>query len=142
MTPTGVDIYDNQRTHLSICMIVVRLAMAKPKKASMKEKLAALRAKATQATDPFWGAEEDEWITVDVDIDSIAVDEDESDAWKTTTTINCRIDGEEYMDLEIPFWAVDSMFAALEDADVDDAGEATLKFRRSKDGKKNEGKWK
>ncbi len=115
--------------------------MAK-KKTSTKDRLAALRAKATQATDPFWGAEEDEWITVTVNIDSITVEEDDDDAWKTTTSINCVIDGEEYDDMEVPFWAVDSMFEALEDAEVDDDSNATLRFRRSKDGKKNEGKWK
>jgi len=115
--------------------------MAK-KKPSMKDKLAELRAKATQATDPFWGAEEDDWIEVIIDIDSITVDEDEKDKWKTTTSINCIIEGEEYDDMEVPFWAVDSMFEALEDAEPDDNNMATLKFRRSKDGKKNEGKWK
>jgi len=137
MTPTGVDKVDNQRTHQSICMTVVRLVMAKP-----KDKLAALRAKATQATDPFWGAEEDEWIDVTIDIDSIAVEEDEKENWKTTTTITCSIDGENYDDMEVPFWAVDSMFEALEDADIDEDGNAALRFKRMKDGKKNEGKWK
>ncbi len=125
-----------------LCMTVwLPTAMAKPKKTSTKDKLAALRAKATQATDPFWGAEEDEWIKVIINIDSITVEEDDDDAWKTTTTIDCTIDGDEQQ-LEVPFWAVDSMFEALEDAEVDDDGNAELRFRRSKDGKKNEGKWK
>jgi len=141
MTPTGVEYIDNQRTHLSISMTVVQSAMAK-KQTSAKDRLAALRAKATQQTDPFWGAEEDEWIDVIVNIDSITVEEDDDDKWKTTTTINCTIDGEDYDDMEVPFWAVDSMFEALEDAKVDDDSNAELRFKRVKDGKKNNGKWK
>lgn len=116
-------------------------AMAK-KQPSHKDKLAALRAKATQPSDPFWGAEEDEWITVKIDIDSIAVEEDDDDAWKTTTMIDCTIDGEDYDGMEVPFWAVDSMFEALDDAEIDDNGYAELRFKRQKDGKKNNGKWK
>jgi len=119
----------------------VVLSMAK-KSSSPKDKLAALRAKATQQTDPFWGAEEDDWIDVKINIDTIKVEEDEKEDWKTTTTINCEIDGEEYIDMEVPFWAVDSMFEALEDADIDEDSIAELRFKRQKDGKKNSGKWK
>jgi len=115
--------------------------MAK-KSSSPKDRLAALRAKATQQTDPFWGAEEDEWIDVIVNINSIEVEEDEKDSWKTTTTVDVTIDGEDYDAMEVPFWAVDAMFEALEDADVDDDGKAELRFKRQKNGKQNNGKWK